>query len=78
MDLVEAVVVEVAVVVVAAGVDRAGWAERSQPGLVGTVYAPRVAIGPNILWACPALTSSVRSVARRWCVRPRHSATQAG
>ena len=33
MDLVEAVA-EVAVVVVAAGVDRAGWAEHRQPGRI--------------------------------------------
>ena len=48
MDLV-AVVDAVAEVVVAAGVDQGGWADRNRLGLVGTVCALRVAIGRNTL-----------------------------
>lgn len=49
MDLVAAVVAAAVVVVVAAAVDQAGWADRRQPGLAGTVCALRVVIGRNTL-----------------------------
>jgi len=63
------VVVVDRVAVVAAAVDegRAGWAGRRLPGLVEPVCAPRVGIGKTTLWACPAMKSAARSVARRWC-----------